>query len=757
MKQELLAPAGDIEAGYAALHYGADAVYLGLQKFSARSAAVNFNEEDLSRFTAFAHHLHRKIYVAVNTLIQESELPELISSLDVCTRCKVDGIILQDLGVARVIRLRYPHFEMHASTQMAVHNREGALFLQSMGFSRVVLARELSLNEIKDICSIPGLETEAFIHGAMCYSYSGLCQFSSLEHGRSANRGKCLYPCRGCFKINGVEKHLFSMKDMALEADVLKMPVTSLKIEGRKKSALYVAAVTDYYRRILDGKGEDSNRADNIRQIFSRPWCKFHFNGRRKDVTDPDFVGHRGLLIGHIEKICHGSLLMCLSHELSRFDGLQIDVPGQEKPFGFAVKNMILNGKKVFTAAKGEKVYIELPQNYPHLQSRFAVYLASSTKVKGSYPYPKPRPNEFKNHDNIEVLVEVSDNKLLAKSCNFSYSLEGDFKSADNPEKVMACFEQAFQKTGDTSFNLSKIEVFNPKGLFVPLSMMNELRRGLYQQIVLPRREGQLPPVSIPRVLPSLPKWSIKTDQIECLKELDLNLFSEIIIQISPKATPSQLNVLPKNKVRLALPTVCRQPQLYQQTIESMLAAGYKKWQVSNYWQINALPYPKLDLSFDAPLYTLNSQAVEMAKEIGASMVSFAIEDTLANISAFNVKSPLKTALIVYQDVPLFISAVCIRHSDCKNCLNSHAPEWVDLAKDGQSYRALSQDCQTMVFDRRPLCLAFEATKIKADYYRMDFVYKPYTAAQVRQIAARLFAFQDIENALKANINNLNI
>ena len=161
MKTELLAPAGDIEAGYAALFYGADAVYLGLQQFSARATATNFSEENLNEFVGYAHHLGRKVYAAVNTLVQEKELSDLLKSLDICSRCKVDAVILQDLGVARIIRESYPELEMHASTQMAVHNKEGALALQKEGFSRVVVARELTQGEIKEIAAVPGLETEA--------------------------------------------------------------------------------------------------------------------------------------------------------------------------------------------------------------------------------------------------------------------------------------------------------------------------------------------------------------------------------------------------------------------------------------------------------------------------------------------------------------------------------------------------------------------------------------------------------------------
>ena len=268
MAKELLAPAGHIEAGYAALYYGADAVYLGLKQFSARATANNFSEEELNELTAFAHHLNRKVFVTINTVLQEGELPDLLKNLDICRRCRIDAVILQDLGVARVIKNQYPEIEMHASTQMAVHNKEGALALKKAGFARVVVARELTLPEIKEIATIPDLELEAFVHGALCYSYSGVCQFSSMVSGRSANRGKCLYPCRAEFFKEGQFEHCFSMKDLALGEDVLKLPVYSLKIEGRKKNALYVAAVTDYYRNILDGKGANPQKEENIKQIF---------------------------------------------------------------------------------------------------------------------------------------------------------------------------------------------------------------------------------------------------------------------------------------------------------------------------------------------------------------------------------------------------------------------------------------------------------------------------------------------------------
>lgn len=317
MKHELLAPAGSLEAGYAALHYGADAVYLGLTKFSARAGAENFTPEELDEFTAYAHTLGRKVFVALNTVLTEAEARELPEIFAMLRRTRVDALIVQDLGVFYLAKKMLPGVELHASTQMAVHNAEGAKFLQRLGFKRVVLARELSLREIQAVAeAAPDLDLEVFVHGALCYSYSGQCLFSALEYGKSANRGRCVYPCRAEFAVEeendnrgaredrhglaggcgGLRSHLFSMKDLALEEAVLKIPALSLKIEGRKKSPLYVAAVTNYYRHILDGRKKDLKEAEDIRQIFSRPWCRFHFNGKDKNVVDAHFVGHRGCL-----------------------------------------------------------------------------------------------------------------------------------------------------------------------------------------------------------------------------------------------------------------------------------------------------------------------------------------------------------------------------------------------------------------------------------------------------------------------------
>lgn len=754
MKKELLAPAGDIEAGYAALYYGADAVYLGLQQFSARATAANFSEAALNEFVAFAHSLNRKVFVAINTLVQEHELPELLKTLDLCSKYHVDAVIIQDLGVARIVREQYPELEMHASTQMAVHNKEGALALQKMGFSRVVLARELHLSEIKEISAIPGLETEAFIHGALCYSYSGLCLFSSFESGKSANRGKCLYPCRAAFDGEEGKKHYFSMKDMALQKEVLNMPVTSLKIEGRKKTALYVAAVTDYYRRILDGKGADAAREENIKQIFSRPWTDFHFKGKNKNVIDRNFVGHRGLLIGQAEQINKNKLIFKTKHKIARYDGIQIDVAGDEKPFGFSLQFLKANGKNSFEAKAGDLVEISLPPKAPQLAKGQNIYLASSSEVKGSYPYTKPKPGEYKRRDEVAVSVSVSPTAAVAECGEKTVKINGVFDKANSPEKVASAVRSAFAKTGDTDFSLGKLEIDNPDGLFVPVSMLNELRRQLYSQISFADKHGSLPEIGNSR--PSKqPQWVIKTDDLSCLSKIDMDEVAEIIWLLNSNSNAEDAKRLPKNKLRPALPAVCRHPDKFMPLIKSLTEQGYNKWEIGNYWGLSALPEKGIDLSFDSSLYTMNTQAIEQAKAIGVSKVSFALEDDLKNLKTLSETSPLPLTMVVYQDVPLFTSADCIRSNSCKDC--TRGEKWISLERNGIRYQALSKDCQIMLFTDKPFCVAKEAKDIVADFYRVDFCYKKYTSEKASRIFAAVKNFEDVADCHKANLIRPNL
>ncbi len=252
---ELLSPAGDLKCFYAAINAGADAVYAGLDKFGARAFAGNLSSDEFIEAIDHAHLFSKKLYLTLNILIKDKEREEVDKMIEPLYRAGLDGVIVQDIGLISHLKKKYPIMEVHVSTQAFVTGPKGALLFKKMGASRVVPARELSIDEIKDIRKNAGIEVECFIHGAMCYCYSGMCLMSSFLGGRSGNRGRCAGPCRQPYGGKGKEDYILSMKDLCgIESipDLIKAGVDSLKIEGRMKSPEYVYGVTSIYRKYID-------------------------------------------------------------------------------------------------------------------------------------------------------------------------------------------------------------------------------------------------------------------------------------------------------------------------------------------------------------------------------------------------------------------------------------------------------------------------------------------------------------------------
>ena len=308
-KVELLAPAGDFECFKAAISAGADAVYLGGEKFGARAYANNFTEDEIIEALRIAHLFGRKVYLTVNTLVKEKEFADLIPYITPLYNAGLDGAIIQDLGVLEALRDNFPDLELHASTQMTVTGAYGAKFLKDLGVCRVVPARELSLDEIKDIKKETGLEIESFIHGAMCYGYSGQCLFSSILGGRSGNRGRCAGPCRLPYTDEkGNTVYPFSLKDMytlSIVPKLIEAGVNSFKIEGRMKSPEYVAGVTAMYRKYIDKyllnpskpykvSADDENIIRNlyIRTDICSGYYEKHNSKSMVTLTEPGYSGN---------------------------------------------------------------------------------------------------------------------------------------------------------------------------------------------------------------------------------------------------------------------------------------------------------------------------------------------------------------------------------------------------------------------------------------------------------------------------------
>ncbi|MEW6595240.1 MAG: U32 family peptidase [Thermodesulfobacteriota bacterium] len=370
-KTELLAPAGSIEAFFAALEFGADAVYCGLKEFSARAKAKNFTLAELGRLTAYSHQHSKRLYLALNTLVKEAELPKLIDTLAELAAMGIDGLIIQDLGVWRLCRRHYPQVPLHASTQMTVHNAAGVKMLEEMGFTRAVLARELTLTEIAAIRKQTTIELEHFVHGALCFSISGQCLFSSYLSGQSGNRGRCAQPCRRRYLHRQQPGYYFSPSDFcALELlpELTSAGIMSLKIEGRMKSAEYVARVVAAYRLMIDAPPRQRKEAlreahEILALAFGRKTTKGFLSGQLSaKLADPDQHGTLGQPLGTVASVRAGSLGLTTSERLHVGDRVRVQPQNDQAGSGFTVKELTVGEKRVKAAKAGEFVRVALPE-----------------------------------------------------------------------------------------------------------------------------------------------------------------------------------------------------------------------------------------------------------------------------------------------------------------------------------------------------------------------------------------------------------
>ncbi|HEX5437493.1 MAG TPA: peptidase U32 family protein, partial [Gemmatimonadaceae bacterium] len=342
---ELLAPAGSLDAVRAALANGADAVYLGAERFNARDSGAQLTLDEVAEACRLAHGRAARIYLTLNTLVKPGELADALELLGDAIDRGIDAAIVQDVGLIRLIQRVYAGFEVHGSTQMTVHDASGAAVLRALGVRRVVLARENTLADIHAIhTAVPELELESFVHGALCISYSGQCYMSGLISERSANRGSCAQSCRKDYtlsdSISGAvldQGYLISARDLAayqrLE-EIADAGVRTLKIEGRKKRPEYVAAVTRRYRDLLDrlARGEpavaEPDEVGELVQIFSRGFTPGMYDGRAgRGYVTRDRPDNRGVLLGRVASARRGELILALSEPLEPGDGVAFEPP----------------------------------------------------------------------------------------------------------------------------------------------------------------------------------------------------------------------------------------------------------------------------------------------------------------------------------------------------------------------------------------------------------------------------------------------
>lgn len=414
-KIELLAPCGNMESFLAAVSAGADAVYVGLKDFSARAKAKNFSYKQLNEICYYAHQKNVKVFVALNTLIKNSEIKNILNSLEQISLAQADAVIVQDLGVAYLSKKYFPEIKLHASTQLTIHNSYGAIQAKQTGFERAVLARELSFDEIKKIRNNSNIELEIFCHGALCFCVSGLCLFSSFIGGYSGNRGHCAQPCRRLWSVDGKNGYFLSPKDFQL-ADYIKqikdIGVTSLKIEGRLKSADYVSKTVKAYRLLIDS--DDKNYEQNLKQAkeilsldYARQKTAFNFNIKSEDIFEPQKSKNLGLCLGTVENKTDDSFILNTEQKLFSGDTIRIVDTKRDKSYILKTENLIKeqNSYKI----NFKDLYIE---------NGFEVYKIADSRQQQRYGGIEVWKNVNDNNENTEMKFKKNFNLSNFKPLN---------------------------------------------------------------------------------------------------------------------------------------------------------------------------------------------------------------------------------------------------------------------------------------------------------------------------------------------------
>ncbi len=510
---ELLAPAGSMESLKAAVNAGADAVYLAGKQFGARHYATNFDDEQLNEAINFAHLRGVQVYVTVNTLIKDHELQNVAKNLLFLYEIGVDAILVQDIGVAKLAKELVPDLNLHASTQMTIHNTEGVKWAEEFGFKRVVLAREMKLKEIEEISKnirSGKIELEIFAHGALCYSYSGQCLLSSFIGGRSGNRGMCAQPCRKPYdlilgekdeygrpintnKVKIRENYLLSTRDLAVYEylhRISKSSINSLKIEGRMRSPEYVAIVVSMYREALDSiaKGKWKPRKediDNLKMAFNRDFTGGYLLEKDKSaVMSRDRPGNRGVFIGSVKDYNKKNKEAVVEIKNSI-------IP--EKGDGIVFINKNKYGMAVHESPVIYKNKVKLKVQRP-LKPGTLVYITRRRSLIGeAIEIINDTKNKLKHQITVDLDVQVKrDGYILLKSkfncpdkAMMGLNLHSDFKMQKAIKKPITeeTIEEQFRKTGGTPFIIGNMYIQYPGGLFAPISELNKLRRELFEKI----------------------------------------------------------------------------------------------------------------------------------------------------------------------------------------------------------------------------------------------------------------------------------
>ena len=742
---ELLSPVADFDCLKAAVQNGANAVYFGSNLFSARAFAKNFDKEELEQAINYAKLRGVKTHLTLNTLIKDEEFVDAINVAKTAYEFGIDAIIVQDLGLARFLIKNFPDIEVHASTQMTTSNIEGVKKLQDLGFKRVVLSRECSISEIEHICKNSNIEIEVFTHGALCISYSGQCLFSSMVGGRSGNRGMCAQPCRLPYSLFSGDKildkgYLLSPRDLcSLEnlPDLISAGVSSLKIEGRMKSPTYVATVTKIYRKYIDlaykflnndiSKYEiDKNDEKELMQVFNRgEFSTGHLlDSPNKKLIYPQKPNNMGITLGKIIKFNpnKGLITAKLENEVAIGDGISFENESTKYTISELMnKNVnIKSGKTEETVTFGRmKGNIKLGDKIFKITDKNLTTTAINSFSKENIK--TYLSCNLKIHSNQKISTTIrSINFNLEEKFEYDYIPDIAKNAPITKDKIIS----QFNKTLNTCFEISEFNIDLDENLFIPTSVLNDIRRTAINLIE-------------EKILQSFKRKSdssvstIKTDQISAStkqeKALLLNIlntdydysklkhFDRIYIPLkyfSEKKYAEIINILEcKSKIYIYMPVVVK--DRYLLTIKNMVENALKKYNISGavISELSSIRlFDNIDLISNYNFNIFNSYTSLEIEKLGFSSLTISPElddNELSKINATNKE------IIVYGKIPLMTMSYCLLgksnrcYKECKHlCLENNSYYLND--RYNFKFRVVPDNIQTLttIYNSRNLSIS---------------------------------------------------
>jgi len=644
-KHELLAPAGNLQSGIIAFKFGADAVYCGLKKFSARDRAENFSFEDLSRLITFAHERSKKVYVAFNTLIKESEIHEVAVNIAKIAELSPDAVIVQDLGVLKIIRDFFSQLNIHASTQMAIHNSLSAKIAKELGVSRVILERQLTIDEIRQISENSPLETEVFIHGALCCSLSGQCLLSSWFGGYSGNRGKCKQACR--FPSSFRRGHFpLSTRDLAIVDDIFELKkiknLVSFKIEGRLRSADYIANLVSAYRMLLDANDNDKELAlkeakKKLKFSYGRDYTSV-FRGNFNTLINPLRTGTSGIKCAEVRKIRNDGFWAFVHTKLHLGDKIRVQDESGSSAVSLTIKKIILGKKQVKSAYYGQIVFIPTDRKVKVSSSIFKI--GESIYDNSAKIAKLPMHSPFK----LFLKIIIQKDSIEIKIGNLLWRKEYHFQTPKNQILTEEKIKEIFSETAYEKFASPEIEIFLNGNFFAPLSHLKQIRREFWKWV-----DENIDPMAKNREMSSL----------------GLQRFLEFYERLKKENSYEKEFLILESKLKnheneqYEIQFFCSEKHLNE--LKMKIQAAYDKscriFRATSLAHFEILKkYKDILIIASFPLQCANSLAACEFRKLGARIVQAWVELEKSNIEFLLQKSPVQIELFTEGRIPIFFT-----------------------------------------------------------------------------------------------------